>query len=90
MKRNGQPYRKESLGNLFKKWCIEAGLANRSLHGLRKSCVIRLIMDDCNPHEIMAVTGHRTLKEMDRYARDYMRGKAAESVLAKWLAKHAT
>lgn len=89
VKGNGQPYRKESLGNLFKKWCVEAGLPNLSLHGLRKACVIRMIEDDCSHHEIMSLTGHRTLKEIDRYAREYMRGKAAESVLAKWLAKHA-
>lgn len=87
---NGKPYTKESLGNRFRKWCAEAGLPKRcSLHGLRKACVVRLIMDDCTPHEIMSVTGHRTLKEIDRYAREFGRQKAAERVLEKWLAKHA-
>lgn len=87
---NGQPYAKESLGNLFRQWCDEAGLPHCSLHGLRKACVVRLIMDGCTPHEIMAVTGHQTLKEIDRYARKFMRQQAAGQVLSRWLSKHAS
>ena len=87
---NGRPYKKESLGNLFRNYCKDAGLAHCSLHGLRKACVVRMIVDGCTPHEVMAVTGHRTLKEIDRYAREYLRQSAADSVREKWLAKHST
>lgn len=83
-----RPYKKESLGNKFKTWCIEAGLPHCSLHGLRKAGVVRLIQEDAAPHAIMAVTGHRTLKEIDRYAREYAREQEAEKMLVRWLAEH--
>lgn len=85
---NGQPYTKESFGNLFRTWCDQAGLHHCSFHGLRKACVVRLILDDCTPHQIMAVTGHQTLKEIDRYARKYMRRQAAIQILDAWLRKN--
>lgn len=37
----------------------------------------------------MAITGHRTLKEIDRYAREYARDQASEQMLDKWLAANA-
>lgn len=86
---NGQPYAKASLGNLFRQWCDEAGLHQCSAHGLRKACVVRLIMEGCSPHQVMAITGHQTLKEVDRYAREFMREQAAVQVLDAWLVKHA-
>lgn len=86
---NGRPYTKESFGNLFRKWCREAGLPRHSAHGLRKACVVRLIMDGCTPHQIMAVTGHQTLKEVDRYAREYLRESAALQVYDRWRSQHA-
>ncbi len=88
VQKNGKPYAKESFGNLFRKWCLEAGLPHCSIHGLRKACVVRLIMDGCTPHQIMAITGHRTLKEIDRYAREYLREHAALQVLDAWISKY--
>ena len=78
---DGRPYVKES--------CQDAGLGHCSMHGLRKACVVRMIEEDCTPFEIMAVTGHRTMKEIERYGRDYLRERAAESVFDKRLARHA-
>ena len=85
-----RPYKKGSLGNRFRKWCVEAGLPHCSLHGLRKAAVVRLISEDVAPHAIMALTGHRTLKEIDRYAREYARAQEAEKMLARWLEQHKT
>jgi integrase len=82
-------YTKESLGNRFREWCVAAGLPHCSLHGLRKAGVIRLIEEDFTPHQIMAVTGHRTLKEIDRYAREYLREQAATRILDSWLERYA-
>ena len=84
-----RPFAKESLGNKFKRWCVAAGLPHCSLHGLRKAAVVRLIQEDFSPHQIMAVTGHRTLKEIDRYAREYVREQAAEQILERWVERHA-
>jgi integrase len=86
--RADRPFKKESLGNRFKEWCLEAGLPHCSLHGLRKAGVVRLIQEDFTPHQVMAVSGHRTLKEIDRYTREYLRQQAAERILTNWLERH--
>jgi integrase len=82
-----EPYVKESFGNSVRKWLNAAGIPNGySLHGLRKLCVCRLIERGCDPHDVMAVTGHQTLKEIDRYAKAYFREKKKIDVYAKWRA----
>ncbi len=80
-------YTKESLANNFRDWVIEAGLGDEgiSLHGLRKAAVCNLIMKRCSVHEIMAITGHRSTREIERYGREYMREIAAEAVFDRWL-----
>ena len=83
------PFTKESFGNWFRDRCREAGLKGCSPHGLRKACVVRMIELDCSPFEIMAVTGHRTMKEVERYGREYLRERAALNVFEKWVEKHA-
>ncbi|MFL5224090.1 MAG: hypothetical protein ACJ8CH_11500, partial [Microvirga sp.] len=40
----------------------------------------------CDPHDVMAVTGHQTLKEIDRYAKAYFRERKKADVYAKWRA----
>jgi integrase len=82
-----QPYVKESFGNTVRKWLDHAGIPKGySLHGLRKLCVCRLIERGCDPHDVMAVTGHQTLKEIDRYAKAYFREKKKADVYKKWRA----
>lgn len=46
----------------------KAGLPDRCvLHGLRKAAARRLAEAGCSAHEIMAITGHRSLEEVERY-----------------------
>jgi integrase len=86
---NGRPYSKEAFGNLFRDWCRAAKVPEgRSMHGMRKACVVRMVRDDCSPFEIMSVTGHRTMKEIERYGRDFGRSQAAKQVFENWLLKH--
>jgi integrase len=63
----GTPYSPDSFGNRFRAWCRAAGLPHCSPPGLRKAAASRLAELGCSAHEIMAVTGHRTLKEVLRY-----------------------
>lgn len=67
--RYGRPFTKESLGNRFREWCDEAGLPQCSLHGLRKLMAVRLAEAGCSAPEIAAVTGHKSLREVQRYIR---------------------
>ncbi len=83
---NDAPYASsESFGNRVREWLDEAEVPKGySLHGLRKLFVCRLIERGCDPHEVMAATGHQTLKEIDRYAKGYFRQKKKVPVYEKW------
>lgn len=58
----------------FSGWFSErarlAGLpAGCTAHGLRKAAARRLAEAGCTAHQIAAITGHKTLKEVERYTR---------------------
>ena len=71
----------------MREWCDLAGLAECSAHGLRKACARRLAEAGATAHEIMAVTGHKTLAEVQRYTETAMREGLADSAHAKLLAR---
>jgi len=65
---------------------IRKALGKRSgcvLHGLRKAAARRLAEVGCSAHEIMSITGHRTLSEVQRYTRDAGQLKLANSAMRK-------
>ena len=72
----------QGFGNRFRKWCIEAGLPQCSVHGLRKAAS-RLAELGCSEFEIMAVTGHRTSKEVTPYARAVNQKTRATSAMKR-------
>ena len=61
----------------------EAGLSGLSGHGLRKSCVVRLAEAGCSASLIGAVTGHRTLGEIDRYVKAASQARMARDAMAR-------
>lgn len=66
----GRPFASTAaFGNKFRDWCRDAGLENRSAHGLRKYFSATLAEQGASDREIMAFTGHKTSKEVDRYTR---------------------
>jgi len=65
----GKPFTSNGFGNRMRKWCDDAGLPHCSAHGLRKAAAARLAEQGRSTREIMAVTGHTTSKEVDRYTR---------------------
>jgi len=79
----GSPYTVESFGNRFAKWCREAGLSDCSAHGPRQAAATRLADLGASGHEIMGVTGHRTVKEVDRYTREAAQKLLAASAMAR-------
>jgi integrase len=81
--RNGEPYSPEALGRKFADWATAAGLPQRCrLHGLRKSRTAQLASMGASPHIIMAITGHKSLSEVQRYADKFNRRKAADAAMA--------
>ncbi|MBC8049449.1 MAG: tyrosine-type recombinase/integrase [Chitinophagales bacterium] len=78
----GKPFTQTGFYNWFKDKTLKAGLPkDRSPHGLRKACCRRLAEAGCSPHEIMSVSGHATLKEIERYTRAANRSRLADSAM---------
>jgi len=65
----GKPHTPNGFGNKFKDWCRQADLPHCSAHGLRKAAAARLAERGATAHEIMAITGHQSLEEVERYTR---------------------
>jgi integrase len=82
----GKPFSAAGFTNWFRDMCNQAGLPRgTSAHGLRKAIARRLAEKGASAHEIAAVTGHRTLAEVQRYADKANRatmGTAAIALLA--------
>ncbi|QFT94339.1 Tyrosine recombinase XerC [Roseovarius sp. THAF9] len=83
----GKPRSPDGLGNMMREWCDQAGLATCSSHGLRKACARRLAEAKASAHEIMSVTGHRTLAEVQRYTEEVERECMADSAFDKLIAR---
>lgn len=66
----GKPYTSAGFGNAFRDWCDDAGLPKGfSAHGLRKAACRRLAEAGCSASQIMAISGHRSLAEAEKYVR---------------------
>ena len=79
----GRPFTAGGFGNKFREWCDQAGLRHCSAHGLRKATAARLAELGASEHEIMAVTGHQTSKEVTRYTRAARQAILAGSAMAR-------
>lgn len=64
---NGRPYKIESFGNAFSKWCKEAGLPHCNTHGLRKAAAVAFAESGATAPELMAVFGWSNLKTAQIY-----------------------
>ena len=80
----GKPRSKYGLGNDFAKWAREAGLPDRCrLHGLKKGGMRRRAERGYTTHELMALSGHKTLTEVQRYTDAADKRRLADSGAAK-------
>ena len=84
MTKFGKPFSVAEFGNRYRKWCDEAELTHCSAHGLRKAGSVRLAELGASDREIMAITGHQTAKEVDRYTKGARQKKLAASATQKW------
>ncbi len=81
--RAGKPFSEKYFYNWLKRACIEAGIPHCCPHGLRKAASRRLAECDCSTHQIRAITGHATLKEVERYTREANQQRLAEQAFSK-------
>ncbi len=76
-------YANESFGNLFRRWCADAGLPHCAAHGLRKAGARRLAEAGATEFEVMSFLGHGTAREASRYVAAANRATLADSGMAK-------
>lgn len=78
----GKPFASaEGLRNRFKKWCVEAGLPDRSSHGIRKAAGHLLALNGATQYAIMAVHGHANAATSQVYTESVERMKLGETAL---------
>lgn len=88
--REGSPFTPEGFTNWFHDMVVKAGLPTGcSPHGLRKAASRRLAEASATGHQIMSVTGHRSLKEVNRYTEAANRAHLADAAI-KSLCKKET
>ena len=66
----GRPFTAAGFGGWFRKRCDEAGLPKEcTFHGLRKAACTRLAEAGCSANVIASISGHATLREVERYTK---------------------
>jgi integrase len=90
----GRPFKSAAaFGNKFSDWCRQAGLKpikcddgrvrSYRAHGLRKAALMALVRARCDVWEIMAVSGHSTLSQVQVYIDEFNREQKAEDAMDK-------
>lgn len=85
--RDGRQRSPEGLGNLMRTWKTEAGIPHCASHGLRKACARRLAEAGATAHQISAVTGHKTLAQVQRYTEAVDREDLADAAIGGLIAR---
>lgn len=81
---SGKPYSGDDFSEQFRAWCDAAGLSSEcSFHGLRKAACRRLAEAGCSANEIAAISGHATLKEVERYTKAADQARMARNAMAR-------
>jgi integrase len=89
--RTGKPYAGDNFSGQFRVWCKTARLSDKcSFHGLRKAACRRLAEAGCSVNEIAAISGHATLREVQRYTKAVDQERMARSAMARQTNDSAT
>jgi integrase len=89
--RTGKPYAGDNFSEQFRAWCKAARLPEKcSFHGLRKAACRRLAEAGCSVNEIAAISGHATLREVQRYTKAVDQERMARNAMARQVNDIAT
>jgi integrase len=78
----GKPFTAAGFTNWFRDRCREAGLpAGLSAHGLRKAACRRLAEAGCSANQIAAISGHASLREVERYTKAANQKRMAQAAI---------
>ncbi|RVO24096.1 tyrosine-type recombinase/integrase [Sinorhizobium meliloti] len=80
----GSARSEKAFTNWLREAAAKAGLpSNSSPHGLRKAACRRLAESGCTALEIMSITGHRDIKEIERYTQAAEMKRLSRTAIAK-------
>jgi len=93
----GRPFASAAaFGNKFADWCREAGLEpvmcedgkvrNYRAHGLRKASLRALAHAKCTAVEMMHVSGHSSMAQLQEYLEEVEQEEMADSAISKVVA----
>jgi integrase len=82
--RYGKGYSAHGLCQMIRVATAQIGATACSAHGLRCNAATALIEAGCEVPQVMAITGHKTFKEAQRYASHRDQKKLAKQAVAKW------
>lgn len=83
---HGTPFASgDSMSAMFIRWCKQAGLKNRSAHGIRKAVGEILAEQGCTQYEIMAVHGHTQSATSEIYTKGVQRWRLAQGAMRKMM-----
>ena len=71
----------DAISQRFSKWCKEAGLQNRTAHGIRKAVGHILAEAGCTQYQIMAIHGHSESRTSEVYTRAVERPELARQAM---------
>jgi integrase len=80
---DGKPFEAMAFTKWFRRCCSAAGLSGYSAHGLRKAACRRLAEAGCSANEIAAISGHASLREVERYTRAADQARMARNAMAR-------
>jgi integrase len=80
----GNPFTPNAFSKWFRDQCDAAGLPETcSAHGLRKAACRRLAEAGCSANEIAAISGHASLREVERYTKAADQERMARNAMAR-------
>ena len=80
----GKPFHAKAFSDWMAQRIGEAGLPDRCVtHGLRKAAARRLAEAGATTHQIMAITGHKSLAEVERYTKEAAQTGNAKAAMLK-------
>lgn len=83
--KNGRALNPIYFGHLMAKAIEAAGLDEKCvLHGLRKSAAVALIDAGCTPHQVAAITGHKTQNMIELYSKMRNQEKLGKDAMRIW------
>jgi integrase len=80
---HGASFSPAGFGNWFRRMCRKAGLPHCSIHGLRKAACRRLAEAGCSANEIASISGHVSLREVERYTKAADQARMAVNAMAR-------